>query len=175
MVMAQSLHWQSYPGSNWTDMKQKWIFKVIYIARHAPMNSTHRTQWKDWDTGKGSPNWYVATVHILCQERNNILTLLTGHMKEVCRVGITTAVNGDLKHIFELSTRQQNTVDVFILINKLRNNRSCQCACWKERPVYIFYCHVLCYQKQSLATVKKVRWQKEDRLLCAGQPLQESV
>lgn len=96
-------------------------------------------------------------------------------MKEVCWVGITTAVNGDLKYIFELPTRKQDTVDVCILINKPKNIRSCHFACWKERPVYIFYCHVLCYQKQSLATVEKVRWQKEECLLCVGQPLQESV
>ena len=95
-------------------------------------------------------------------------------MKEVRWVGITTAVNGDLKYISQLPTRQQNTIDERILINKPMKICYCHTACWKERPVYIFYCHVLCYQKQSLATVKELRWQKEDSLLCVGQPLQES-
>jgi len=59
-------------------------------------------------------------------------------MKEVRRVGMTTAVNGDLKYIFQLPTRQQNSVDVLILINKPIKARYCHIACWEERPVYIF-------------------------------------
>ena len=156
-------------------MKQEWIFKVICIAGSAPLNSAHGTWWKVWDTSKGSPHWHVTTVHILRKEWNNIFTLLTRHMKEVRWVGITTAVNGDLKYIFQLPTSQQNTVDVCIFINKPIKIRYCHTACWKERPVYIFYCHVHCYQKQSLATIKEVRWWKEESLLCVGQPIQESV
>ena len=147
-------------------MKQKWIFIVIYTAGSAPLNSTCGTWWKDWDRGKGSLNWRVTIVHILCKEWNNIFTLLTRHVKEVRWVGITTAVNGDLKNIFQLPTRQQNTVDVRILINKPINISCCHTACWKERPVYTFKCHVLCYRKYSLATVKEVRWRKEQSVVC---------
>ena len=153
-------------------MKQKWISKVIYTAGSAPLNSTYGKWWKDWEMGKGSPNWHVTTIHILCKEWNNICTLLTRHMKEFRWVGITIAVNGDLQYIFQLPTRQQNTVDVCILINKPKKICYCHTACWRERPVYIVYCHVLSYQKQCLATGKEVRWQKEQSLLFVGQPLQ---
>jgi hypothetical protein len=40
------------------------------------------------------------------------------------------------------------------LINKPMKFHYCHTACWKERPVYIFYYHVLCYQKTMFGNSK---------------------